>query len=137
MHSSSAPTAVLASRFKAAVTANAAIMLLKVGSIVVILLKLFSDMQLPAGSDTARLRGEAAFAIISCFTTVFCFAANVMGMKRVLQAARAASEHVRQRLSWPASARSSVVSPVDGPQAGQCTVATPDGIRVEITTPMA
>ena len=87
-------------RFKLAVSAHIALMLLEIAAILITLLKVFSDMRAPEGADIGRLRGEAAFAMISCLCTVGSFCVNVFGMSKLIGMLRAAASRIR-----PASIR--------------------------------
>ena len=87
---------LLRCRFKVAVSANAAIALLEVASVAIAVLKIFSDLRQPAAADAARLRSEAAFAIVSCCFTIAGFAANVLGLRRLLALLRSATHALRR-----------------------------------------
>lgn len=78
---------------------NGSIMVFEVGGIIIALLKIFSDMQLPVSSDTPRPHVEATFAIISCLCTVVAFAVNVLGVRKLLRMFCSIRQSVMQRMS--------------------------------------
>lgn len=86
-------------RLRHAIAANATIMLLEVATVVITLLKVFSDMRRPAGADVARLRREAAFGVLSACSTIAGFCVGAVGMRKLVVLLKAAAHSARSRAS--------------------------------------
>ena len=102
-------------RYKFAVALNVGLTAADLGSILVVLLTVFSSMRAPEGVDRPRLRREAAFAIASIFLTLAGFAISVFGMARVLRSLRAAMATVHRSTVGVLAGRGSVAVFPDGP----------------------
>lgn len=116
-------------RFKVAVLANSAILLIQLGGITIALLKVLSDMRHPDSGDTPRLRREAAFAIVSICTTVGAFCVNVLGMQSAFGMVRAAAVSISGGVRTLFSASTAAVQPMNTGAGAQSQPAQEPGLR--------
>lgn len=98
-------------RYKVAVTVNATIMVMQLGSITIALLKVLSDQQISKSTDLPRLHREAAFAGVSICTALAGFCIIVFGMQQLLGIMRTAAETICTSVRALFFARSATIHP--------------------------